>query len=90
MALGPTQPHIQWILWAVSLGVKWPGHEAGHSPPYSAEAGECLELYLQSPILLHGVVLSFKESIGTTLPFPLCIVIYYYAFVLVISRLGRK
>jgi hypothetical protein len=36
-ALGPTQPPIQWVTGAVSLGVKRPGREADHSPPSSAE-----------------------------------------------------
>jgi hypothetical protein len=36
-ALEPTQPSIQWVLGALSLGVKRPGHEADHSPPTSAE-----------------------------------------------------
>jgi hypothetical protein len=36
-ALGPTQPLNQWVKGALSLGVKWPGHEADHSPPSSAE-----------------------------------------------------
>jgi hypothetical protein len=36
-ALGPTQPPIQWVLGALSLRVKRPGHEADHSPPSSAE-----------------------------------------------------
>jgi hypothetical protein len=31
---------------ALSLGVKQLGHEADHSPIYSAEAKECMELYL--------------------------------------------
>jgi hypothetical protein len=35
--LGPTRPPIQWILGALSAGVKWPGHEADHSPPSSVE-----------------------------------------------------
>jgi len=26
MTLGPTQPHIQWVPGALSLGVKWPRH----------------------------------------------------------------
>jgi hypothetical protein len=34
-ALGPTQPPIQWVPGAVSMGVKHQGHEAGHSPPFS-------------------------------------------------------
>jgi hypothetical protein len=51
-ALGPTQPPIQWVPGALSLGVKRPGREADHSPPYSAEVKECVELYLHSPIRL--------------------------------------
>jgi hypothetical protein len=48
-ALGPTQPPIQWVPGALSLGVKLPGHETDHSPPSSAEVKEWVELYLQSP-----------------------------------------
>jgi hypothetical protein len=33
----------------LSLGVKRPGREAEHSPPFSAEVKECVELYLHSP-----------------------------------------
>jgi hypothetical protein len=36
-ALGPTQPPIQWVPGALSLGVKRPGREADHSSPSSAE-----------------------------------------------------
>jgi hypothetical protein len=36
-ALKPTQPPIQWVPGAPSLGVKRPGREADHSPPSSAE-----------------------------------------------------
>jgi hypothetical protein len=38
-------------------GVKAAG-SSDHSPPSSAEVIECVELYLHSPIRLHGVVLS--------------------------------
>jgi hypothetical protein len=55
---GPTQPSIQWVPGALSLGVKRPGREADHSPPYIAEVRECLELYIHSPLRLHSVVLS--------------------------------
>jgi hypothetical protein len=37
-ALGPTQPPIQWVSGALRVGVKQPGRETDHSPPYSAEA----------------------------------------------------
>jgi hypothetical protein len=39
-ALGPTQPPIQWIQWALSLGIKRPGSEADHSPTSSVEVKE--------------------------------------------------
>jgi hypothetical protein len=55
MALGPTQPPIQWVPGALSLGVKWPGCEADHSPQSSTEVKEYVELYLHSPIRLRGV-----------------------------------
>jgi hypothetical protein len=55
-ALGPTQPPIQWVPAALSLGIKRPSSEADHSPPSSAEVKECVEQYLHSPIRLHGVV----------------------------------
>jgi hypothetical protein len=42
--LGPTQPPIQWVPGALSLGVRRPGRKADHSPPSSAE-----ELYFDSP-----------------------------------------
>jgi hypothetical protein len=51
-ALGPTQPHIQWVPRALSLGDK-----ADHSPPSDVEVKECVELKLHSPLCLHGVVL---------------------------------
>jgi hypothetical protein len=43
-ALGPTQPPIQLVPVALSLGVKQPGREADHSPPSSAEVKERVEL----------------------------------------------
>jgi hypothetical protein len=56
-ALGPTQPPIHWVPGTLHLGVKRPGREADNSPS-SAEVKECVDLYLHSPIRLHGVVLS--------------------------------
>jgi len=36
-ALGPSQPPLQWVPGALSLGVKRPTHESDHSPLSSAE-----------------------------------------------------
>jgi hypothetical protein len=47
-ALEPTQPVIQRVTVALSLGVKRPWREADHSPPYSAEVKECMKIYLHS------------------------------------------
>jgi hypothetical protein len=67
LALGPTQPPIQWIPGALSLGVKWSGCEIDHSPPSSAKVKECVELYLHSPNMpsWHGAQL--RKSTRTTL-----------------------
>jgi hypothetical protein len=57
-ALGPTQPPIQWLSGALSLGVKWPVHEADHSLPSSAEINYAW-IYTSTPAVhLSGVVLS--------------------------------
>jgi hypothetical protein len=56
-ALGPTQPPMQWVPGALSLGVKRPGREADHSTPSSAEVNEW-GYTSTPPIRLHGVVLS--------------------------------
>jgi hypothetical protein len=37
------------VIFQALTGVKWPGREAEHSPPSSAEIKECVELYLHSP-----------------------------------------
>jgi hypothetical protein len=47
-ALGPTQPPIQWVPGALSLGVKRPGREADHSPSTSAEVKK-MWLYTSTP-----------------------------------------
>jgi len=52
---------MQWVPGALSLGVKWRGREADHSPPSSAELKNAWKLYLQSPIRLHGLVLSYEK-----------------------------
>jgi hypothetical protein len=43
---------------ALSLGEKWLGHEADHSPPSSAEINNAWSYTSTPPIHLHGMVLS--------------------------------
>jgi hypothetical protein len=57
-ALGLTQPPVQWVTGALSLRGKAARREADHSPPSSVEVKEWVELYLHSPVRLHGVVLN--------------------------------
>jgi hypothetical protein len=47
-ALGFTQPPIQCEQWALSAGVKRPGHEADHSPPASAQVKK-MWIYTSTP-----------------------------------------
>jgi hypothetical protein len=42
-------PPVQWVPEDLSMGVKWSGRKANHSPPSSAEVKECVVLYLNSP-----------------------------------------
>jgi hypothetical protein len=56
--LGPTQPPIQWVPGALSLGVKSQGREADHSPTPSAEFKNAWSYTFTPTIRLHGVVLS--------------------------------
>jgi hypothetical protein len=48
-ALVPTQPPIQWVAGALSLGVKRAGREADISPLSSAEVKEFVLLYFHFP-----------------------------------------
>jgi hypothetical protein len=69
LALWPTQPPIQWVPGAISLGVKRPGREADHSPPSSAEVKEWVELYLNSPNTpsWRGAQLKHRDNFTFTL-----------------------
>jgi hypothetical protein len=58
MLLGPTQPPIQCVPGALSLGVKRPEREADRSPPSSADVRNVWSYTSTPPIRLHGVVLN--------------------------------
>jgi hypothetical protein len=68
-ALGPTQPPIQWIPGALSLGVKRPGREADHSSPSSAEVNNAWSYTstLQYVFMARCLV---KHRDNFTLPLP--------------------
>jgi hypothetical protein len=57
-ALGPTQPPIQWVQGALSLGAKRPGRKADHSPPSGAKVKNAWSYTSTPTIRLHGVVFS--------------------------------
>jgi hypothetical protein len=69
MALGPTQPPIQWVPGALSLGVMQPGREAYHSPPSSAELHGAVPSLPQYTFMAWCLV---KKCIGTPLPLLYC------------------
>jgi hypothetical protein len=58
--VSPTQPPVHWVPETVYSGVKRHGLKANHSPPSNAEEVmkrlRMVELYLHSPIRLHGFV----------------------------------
>jgi hypothetical protein len=55
-ALGSTQPPIQWVLEALSPGVKLLGHEDDYSPPASAEVKN------DGAIVLPPIVPSWRNA----------------------------
>jgi hypothetical protein len=69
-AMRSTRPPMQWVLGALSLGVKRPGREADHSPPSSAKVNAWSYTYYTytPPVRLHG---QFKIVEGQPLPLPL-------------------
>jgi hypothetical protein len=52
MALGPTQPPIQWVAGTLSLGVKRPRREADHTPPSSTEVNNAWS-YTSTPLYVY-------------------------------------
>jgi hypothetical protein len=61
-ALGSTQSPIKWVPGALSPRIKRPGREADHSPPDSADVKKNVDLYIHSPIRLHGVVFEHRNN----------------------------
>jgi hypothetical protein len=57
-ALGPTHPPLQWVVGALSLGVKRPGREADHHLHQVPRSKNTWSYTSTPPIHLHGVVRS--------------------------------
>jgi hypothetical protein len=72
-ALGPTQPPIQWVPEALSLGVKRPGREADRLPLSGAEVKNACS-YTSTPQYAFMAWCSIKIT-GITLPLPLTIIV---------------
>jgi len=58
LILGPTYSPIHWVLGILFLVVKWPGCEADHSPPSSAEVKNVSSYTSTLLICPHGIVLN--------------------------------
>jgi hypothetical protein len=76
-ARGPTQIPIQWVPGALSVGVKWPGHEAHHSPPTSAEVKK-MWICTSTPSYVF-----MRLSTGTPLPLSLSLSLSLYIYIYV-------
>jgi hypothetical protein len=68
LAVESTHLPVQWVPGTLSMGVKWPGREADHSPPSSAEVKNALS-YTSTPQYAFMTWCSVKKSTGSTLPF---------------------
>jgi hypothetical protein len=77
-ALVPTQPPIQRVPWAISLGVKWPDCEADRSPTSSAEGQRMCGAIppLPNTPSWRGAHLKHSDTFTFTLPH-LCIGILF-------------
>jgi len=58
----PTQPPLRWVPGALSLWVKRTRREDNHLNPPSTELKEWVELHLNNPIRLQGMVFSLKKA----------------------------
>jgi hypothetical protein len=56
--MAPTKTHVHWIPGALLPLVKRQGRETNHSPQTTAEVKKNVDLYIHSPVRLHGVVLN--------------------------------
>jgi hypothetical protein len=77
-ALGLTQPPIQWVQGALSLGVKQPGREAEHSPSSISDVKECVELYRQLYLLLY--ISPYRFGLSKRFLYQKCVFFFFFCF----------
>jgi hypothetical protein len=67
---GPLSLHPSGVPWAVSPGVKQPGHETDHSPPARAEvnSGEVITSLPHTPSWRIALLIKHKDTFTITLP----------------------
>jgi len=65
LILRPTQPPIQWVLLAISSGLKQPSHEADCSPPSGAEIHHAWR-YTSTPPYVFMVWCLIKHRVNFT------------------------
>jgi len=58
LAMGPTQPPVQWVPGILSPEVKWQVHEADHLPLSSAKFKNVWSYTSVPPVHLHDVELN--------------------------------
>jgi hypothetical protein len=77
-ALEPSQPPIQWIPGAFSLGIKWLGREPDHSPPSNAEVKNAWS-YTSTPqyVFMAWCLVKHRDNF-TFLPLPFMSLKYVY------------
>jgi hypothetical protein len=69
LTLGPTRPPTQWVLGALSPGVKLLGREADHSPPSSAEVKNAWSYIFTHPYFMAWCLIKNRYNFTFTLPF---------------------
>jgi hypothetical protein len=76
-ALGPTQPPIQWVPGALSLGIRRPGCEAEHSPPSSAEVKNACS-YTSTPqyVFMAWCLVKHRDNFTFTFTFTFSFTFY--------------
>jgi hypothetical protein len=75
----PIMPPAQWVMGFLSLGIKQPEHEAGHSSPPNIDV--CNALSFSTLLCTNGMLLRHRCIFTFSLPFfGLCRILFYNVF----------